>query len=95
MLVGLEIACLLRNSESLKILFTCFEDALNLPVGNLVKSIWFLRDSTGTTYGISNLVKKSPKREATLQKCRGDVALEYPRFRILCPAKRIIKKYSQ
>ena len=36
-----------------------------------------------TTYEISNLVKKSLKRHAVLQKTRKDISLDYPGFRVL------------
>ena len=43
---------------------------------------------------ISNLIKKSPKRDAMLQKIRKDISLEYPGFIVLCPTKWTIKAES-
>ena len=63
---GAKNMCSLRNCVSTQILskfrkaffMHCFEHALNLALGNIVKSIRFLRDTTDTTYEIPNLVKK-------------------------------------
>ena len=61
-------------SENLKAFFThCFEHALNLAVGDMVKNVRFLKDSIDTTYEISNLFKKSTKRDTMLQKNRKDI----------------------
>ena len=44
----------------------------------MVKNVRFLKDNKETTLDISNLIKKSPKRDAILQKIRKDLTLEYP-----------------
>ena len=85
---GAKNMCGIKNGVSNKILsenpeafFTrCFGHALNLAVGDMVKNARFLKDSMDTTYDISNLIKKSPKRDAMLQKIRKDMSLEYPGF---------------
>ena len=46
----------------------------------MVKNVRNLKGSMDTTYEISNLIKKSPKRDAMLQKIRKDMSLEYPGF---------------
>ena len=89
---GAKNMCDIKNGVSNKILsenpeafFTrCFGHALNLAVGDMVKNARFLKDSMDTTYDISNLIKKSPKRDAMLQKIRKDISLEYSGFRVLC-----------
>ena len=60
----------------------------------MVKNIGFLKDSTDTTYEISNLIKKSPKRDAMLQKIPKDISLEYPGFRVLCSTKWTVRTES-
>ena len=92
---GAKNMCGIKNGVSNKILsenpevfFTrCFGHALNLAVGDMVKNARFLKDSMDTTYDISNLIKKSPKGDAMLQKIRKDISLEYPGFRVLCPTR--------
>ena len=60
-------------SENPKAFFTrYFGHALNLAVGDMVKTTRFLKDSMDTTYNNSNLIKKSPKRDAMLRKIRKD-----------------------
>ena len=50
-----------KNSKSF---FThCFGHDLNLAVRDTVKNALFLKDSMNTAYEISNLIKKSPKRD--------------------------------
>ena len=92
---GAKNMCGIKNGVSNKILsenpeafFTrCFGHALNLAVGDMVKNARFLKDSMDTTYDIFNLIKKSPKGDAMLQKIRKDISLEYPGFRVLCPTR--------
>ena len=75
-------------SENPKVFFACFfGHALNLAVGDMVKNARFLKDSMDTTYDISNLIKKSPKGDAMLQKIRKDISLEYPGFKVLYPTR--------
>ena len=47
-----------------------------------------------TTYDISNLIKKSPKRDAMLQTIRKDISFEYLGFRVLCPARWTVRAES-
>ena len=70
--MGQRTLCGIKNGASNKILsenpkafFThCFGHASNLVVGGMAKNVRFLKDSMDTTYKISNLIKKSPKRDA-------------------------------
>ena len=99
---GAKIMCGIKNGVSNKILsenpkafFTrCFGHALNLAVGDMVKNVRFLKDSMDTTYEISNLNKKSPKRDTMLQKIQKDISLEYPGFRVLCPTRWTVRAES-
>ena len=81
--------------EKPKAFFThCFSHALNMAVGDMVKNVRFLKDSMDTTYEISNLNKKSPKRDTMLQKIQKDISLEYPGFRVLCPTRWTVRAES-
>ena len=42
----------------------------------MLKNERFLKDSMDTTYEISNLIKRSPKRDAMLRKIRKNISLE-------------------
>ena len=82
-------------SENPEVFFTrCFGHALNLAVGDMVKNARFLKDSMGATYYISNLIKKSPKKDAMLQKIRKEIWLEYPGFGVLCPTRWTVRAES-
>ena len=91
--------CVLKNRFSNKILSenpevfltNCFGQTLNVAVGDMVKNVLFLKDSMDTTYEISNFFKKSPKRDATLQKTWKDISLELPGFGILFPTRWTVK----
>ena len=72
----------------------CFGHALNSAVGDMVKDARFLKDSMDRTYDISNLIQKSPKTDAMLQKIRKDISLEFPGFRVLCPARWTVRAES-
>ena len=50
-----------------KCLFThCYEHALNLAVGNVLKNVPQLREALETAYEICKLIKKSPKRNTKI-----------------------------
>ena len=56
-------------SKNSKAFFThCFGYTVNLAVGDMVKSIRFLKDSMDATCEISRLIKKSSERDAMPQK---------------------------
>ena len=84
-------------SENPKAFFThCFGYAFGhaLYFGDIIKNVRFLKDGMGKTYEISNLIKKSPKRDAILEKIRKDISLEYPGFRVLCPTRWTVRAES-
>ena len=100
---GAKNMCGIKNGVSNKILSEkpkalptlCFGHALNLAVGDMVNNALFLKDSMDTTYDIFNLIKKSPKRDAMLQKIRKGISLEYPGFRALCPTRWTVRAESK
>ena len=47
-----------------------------------------------TTYKISNLFEKSPKRDVMLQKIRKIILLEYSGFRVLCTTRWTVRAES-
>ena len=80
-------------SENPKAFFThCFGHAVGC--WRCGEECTVLIDSMYTTYGTSNLVKKSPKRDAMLQKTWKDTKLEYPGFRVLCPRRWTVRAES-
>ena len=87
-------------SENLKAFFThSFGHALNLAVEDMVKNVQLLKDNMDAKCEIllkilSNLIKKSHKRDAMLQKIQKDILLEYPGFRVLCPTRWTVRAES-
>ena len=87
-------------SENPKTFFAhCFGHALNLSVRDMVKNVRFLKESIDKKYvilhghnnEISNLIKKSTIFVVMLQKIQKNLSLEYPGFRVLCPARWTVK----
>ena len=75
-------------SENPNAFFThCFGHALNLAVVDIVKNVQFLSKNIETTHKISNLIKKSSKGDAMLQKIRNDISLKYPGLRVIYPTR--------
>ena len=58
-----------------------------------MKNVQFLKDNMDAKCEISNLIKKSHKRDAMLQKIQKDM-LEYPGFRVLCPTRWTVRAES-
>ena len=66
-------------SEEPRALYThCYGHTLNLACADTVKQCKLMRDSLDTTYEITKLVKKSPKRDACLQQLKAEAAIESP-----------------
>ena len=57
----------------------------------MIKEDRLLKNAMDTTSELSNLIKKSPKREGMLQKIRDDLSLECPGFRVLCPGRWTVR----
>ena len=73
--------------EELRATFThCYGHALNLAAGDTIKKK-DLRNTLDVTLEISNLIKFSPRRNATFQKLKTNLAPETPGFRTLCPTR--------
>ena len=72
----------------------CFAHALNLSVNDMIKEIPFFENIMSTTLEVSNLIKNSPKRDCILEKVRGELSVEYPGFRTLCPTRWTVRALS-
>ena len=82
--------CLLKILSSVRflahqwLLFThCYGHVLNLSVGNTLKQCKVMRSALDTVYKISKLLKKSPKRNASFQKPKQELAPDTP-YVLLC-----------
>ena len=64
------VAALTQQEESRVIYTHCYGHALNLACGDAVKTCSIMKDALDTSYEVIKLVKKSPRRDAALQKIK-------------------------
>ena len=61
----------------------CYGHSLNLPMCDTIKKCKLTRDVMDVTHEISNLVKFSPKHNATFDKLKEELSPDTPGFRVL------------
>ena len=71
---------LINDDEPYAVHTHCYGHALNLSVGDTVKQCRVMRFALGTVYEISKLIKKSPKRNTSLQKLKQELTPDTPGF---------------
>ena len=81
----------IKNYEPRGILTHCYGHALQLAVGDTVKGIKLLGNTLDTKYGISKLLKFSPKRDAIFDKLKTTIAPDSPDFRTLSPTRWTVR----
>ena len=92
--VGNGVAKQIRDAEP-KALFThCYGHALNLAASNTIKRCWTMKKALKTTHEITTLVKYSPRRESLFQIIKGELALDSPDVRVLCPTRWTVRAKS-
>ena len=69
----------------------CYGHALNLATQDALRGVKIMGDTLDTVYGITKLIKKSPKREALFKKVKDDVTMGSPGIRILCPTRWTVR----
>ena len=62
-------------------LMHCSCHSLNLAVGDTIKNIPLLKDTLDMAYDITNLIKKSPKREAEFHRKQAEFLGQMERVR--------------
>ena len=63
----------------------CYGHALNLAAQDTIKHVKTMQDTLDTTYEITKLIKKSPKREVIFKKIADEIKHDSPSIRMLCP----------
>ena len=53
-----------------------------------------MRSALGTVYEIWKLIKKSPKRNTSVQKLKQELAPDTPGFRVICPTRWTVRAAS-
>ena len=56
-----------------------------------IKNIKIMEDTLDTTYEITKLIKKSPKREVIFKKIADEIKVGYPGICILCPTRWTVR----
>ena len=69
----------------------CYGHSLNLAVADTVKQCKVLGKAFDIVYEITKLIKKSPHREAALEKIKEAVGSVTPGVRILCPTRWTVR----
>ena len=78
-----------------KCLYThCYGHALNLAIGDVIKSVKSLGETFGAAYEICKLVKKSPKRNTKLDSIRESTKNDSKSVHTLCPTRWTVRSSS-
>ena len=71
--------------EEPRALFThCYGHSLNLACADTIKNIPLMKNALDVVLEITKLVKKSPRRDALLQKLKTEISLQSPGIHVLC-----------
>lgn len=74
--------------EEPKAIYThCYGHSLNLACNDTIRQCQLIRNAFDTAQEITNLVKKSPCRDALLSRLKHELALPSPGIRALCPTR--------
>ena len=65
----------------------CYGHSLNLACNDTIRQCQLIRNAFDTAQEITNLVKKSPRRDALLSRLKHELALPSPGIRALCPTR--------
>ena len=63
----------IKDSEKRALYTHCYSHSLNLAVGDTMKSVKILKDTIDTTFELTKLVKKSPKRDSKLKIIKNEI----------------------
>ena len=88
------IAKCISDRESRAVFTHCYGHALNLAVGDTVKSSKIMKSSLETAHEISKLIKNSPKRSALFEKLKQELGSESIGVRVLCPTRWTVRAAS-
>jgi len=81
------VAALIQQEESRAVYTHCYGHALNLACGDAIKSCQHMKDALDTSFELIKLVKKSPRRDAALQKIKEQLPEDNAGIRVLCPTR--------
>ncbi len=78
------LAALVQQEEPKAIYTHCYGHALNLACGDAIKTCNLIKNALDTSYELIKLIKKSPRRDAALQKIKEQLPEDTMGIRVLC-----------
>jgi len=85
------VAANITQKEPRAVYTHCYGHALNLAVGDTVRSCKILPDTMDTVHEVSKLIKYSPKRDVQFEELKSNMNPETPGFRVLCPTRWTVR----
>ena len=85
------VATLISEEEPRAVYTHCYGHVLNLACCDAVKGCKSMRDALDTSYEIIKLVKKSPRRDAILQRLKEQIPEESRGIRVLSPTRWTVR----
>ena len=85
------VAVKIKELEPRALYTHCYGHALNLAAQDSIKNLTIMEDTLDTTYEITKLIKKSPKREVLFRKFKDEVKPGSTGIRTLCPTRWTVK----
>ena len=82
---------MLQKVEPRAIFTHCYGHSLNLACMDAIKRCSLLRNCLDVVQEITNLIKKSPRRDALLQRLKEEINVQSPGIRVLCPTRWTVR----
>ena len=74
--------------EKPRAIFThCYGHSLNLACSDTIQHCRLMRDTHDIVYEVTKLIKKSPRRDATLQRLKQELCIQLSGIHALCPTR--------
>lgn len=88
------VAKRIMDEEPRAVFTHCYCHSLNLAVGDSVKKSQLLKSALETTYEITKLIKKSPRRDAIFKRLKEEDSDDSPCIKLLCPTRWTVRADS-
>ena len=85
------VAVQLLKEEPTALYTHCYGHSLNLACSDSIKKTALMRNALDVVLEITKLIKKSPRRDALLQKLKQELSPETPGIRVLCPTRWTVR----
>ena len=85
------VATRLLQEESRAIYTHCYGHSLNLACADAIKKCSVMKNALDTTFEITKLIKKSPKRDIAFNRIKSAMASDSPGIAVLCPTRWTVR----